>query len=59
MLGVLVPEVEGAVAASGAEGTVLRVERDSIYGVDFGDIAILGVLLAVAFKGKVETRKAS
>lgn len=34
MLGVLVPEMEGAVAAGGAEGAVLRVEGDGIDAVD-------------------------
>lgn len=54
VLGVLVPEVECAVAAGGAEGAVLRVEGDGIDGVDFGDVALGGVGLAVAFKGEVE-----
>jgi hypothetical protein len=54
MLCVLVPEVEGAVGAGGAEGAVLRVEGDGVDGVDFGHVALGGVLLAVAFEGEVE-----
>lgn len=54
VLCVLVPEVEGAVGAGGAEGTVLRVERDGVDGKDFGDVALGGVLLAVAFEGEIE-----
>ena len=34
VLGVLVPEVEGAVAAGGGEGAVYGVEGDGVYGVD-------------------------
>lgn len=36
VLGVLVPEVERAVATGRAEGPVLRVERDVVDGVDLG-----------------------
>ena len=54
VLGVLVPEVEGAVGARSAEGAVLRVEGDGVDGVDFGHVALRGVLLAVAFEGEVE-----
>lgn len=53
VLGVLVPEVEGAVTTSGAEGTVNRVEGDCVDGVDFCDVAVVGVGLAVAFEGEV------
>ena len=53
VLGVLVPEVECAVAAGGAEGAVYRVEGDGVDGVDFGDVALGGVGLAVAFEGEV------
>ena len=53
VLGVLVPEVEGAVAAGGAEGAVDRVEGDGVYGVDVRDVARLGGGLPVAFKGEV------
>jgi len=56
VLGVLVPEVEGTVGAGGGEGAVLRVEGDGVYGVDFCDVAVGGVLLAVALEGEVETR---
>ena len=54
VLGVLVPEMEGAVGACGAEGAVLRVEGDGVDRVDFGHVALRGVLLAVAFEGEVE-----
>jgi hypothetical protein len=55
-LGVLVPEVECAVGAGGAECAVLGVEGDGVDGVDFGDVALAGVVLAVAFEGEVEAR---
>lgn len=54
VLGVLVPEVESAVGAGGAEGAMLWVEGDRVDGVDFCDVARGGVLLAVAFEGEVE-----
>lgn len=53
VFGVLVPEVEGAVAAGGAEGTVDGVEVDGVDGVDVGDVAAGGWGLAVAFEGEV------
>jgi hypothetical protein len=56
VLGVLVPEVEGTVGASGGEGAVLWVERNGVHGVDLRDVAVGGVLLAMALEGKVETR---
>ena len=33
---------------------MLRVEGDGVYGVDFGDVALGCVLLAVALEGEVE-----
>ncbi len=54
MLGVLVPEVEGAVGTRGAEGAVLWVEGDGVYRVDFCYVTRSWVLLAVAFEGEVE-----
>lgn len=57
VLGVLVPEVECAVGACGAECAVLRVERDGVDRVDLGDVALGGVVLAVAFEREVETVK--
>lgn len=54
MFGVLIPEVERTVAAGSAEGAVNRMERDCVDGVNFGDVSLCGVLLAVALKGKVE-----
>ena len=53
MLGVTVPEVERAVAAGGAEGTVLRVEGNGVDGVDVGDVARVGGCLPMAFEGEV------
>ena len=48
---VLVPEMEGAVASSGAEGSVLRVEGNGVDGVDV--CVVLGGAVAVAFEGEV------
>ena len=56
VLGVLVPEVEGTVGTGGGEGAVLGVEGDGVYGVDLCDVAVGGVLLAVALEGEVEAR---
>jgi hypothetical protein len=53
VFGILVPEVECAVGAGGAEGAVLRVEGDAVYRVDFCGFAGGCVLLAVAFEGEV------
>lgn len=53
MLGVLVPEVEGAVGAGGAEGAVLRMEGDGVDAVDVALVARVGGRLAVAFEGEV------
>jgi len=53
VLGVLVPEVEGAVGACGAEGTVLWVETDGIDGVDVAGVAVVGVSLAMALEAEV------
>jgi len=55
VLGVLVPEVEGAVGASGAEGSVDGVEGDVVYGMDSDDVVGWGV--AVAFEGEVGSKK--
>jgi hypothetical protein len=57
VLGVFVPEVEGAVATSCAEGAVLRVEGDCVDRVNFGHVARIGVLLAVALEREVEAGK--
>ena len=56
VLGVLVPEVEGTVGTGSGEGAVLGVEGDGVYGVDLCDVAVGGVLLAVALEGEVEAR---
>lgn len=53
VLGVFVPEVEGAVAAGGGEGAVDGVEGDGVDGVDVGDVAGLRGGLSVAFEGEV------
>ena len=53
VLGVLVPEVEGAVGAGGGEGAVLGVEGDGVDGEDVADVAAVGRGLAVAFEGEV------
>jgi hypothetical protein len=58
VLCVLVPEVEGTITTGGAEGAVLRVEGNGVYGVNFGDVARRRILLAVAFEGEVEARPA-
>lgn len=55
VFGVLVPEVEGAVAAGRAEGPVLRVEGDVIDRVDIGDVPRGRV--SVAFEGEVGAGK--
>ena len=47
MLGVLVPEVEGTIAAGGTEGAMLGVERDIIYGVDLGGGALRWIPVAL------------
>lgn len=58
VLGVLIPEVEGTVRASCAECAVLGVERDGVHRVNLCDVALRGVLLAVALEGEVEARDA-
>ena len=50
VLGVLVPEVEGAVGAGGAEGAVHGVEGYSVDGVDVGGVAAGWGGFAVAFE---------
>lgn len=53
VLGVLVPEVEGAVATRRAERTVDRVEGDGVDGVDVADIAVVRWRLTVALETEV------
>ena len=53
VLGVLVPEVEGAVGARGTEGAVLRVEGDGVDAVDVALVARVGRGLAVALEREV------
>ena len=53
MLCVLVPEVEGAIAAGGAEGAMLRVEGNGVDGIDVGDVALVGCVLSVALETEV------
>ena len=50
VLSVLVPEVESTVGAGGAECAMLRVEGDGVDGVDLCNVALGGVLLAVALE---------
>jgi hypothetical protein len=54
VLCVLVPEVECAVGAGGAKGAVDGVEGYCVYRVDFCNVALRGVGLAVAFEGEVK-----
>ena len=54
VLGVLVPEVEGAVGAGGAEGAVLWVEGNCVYGIDLGHVTSGWICLTVAFEGEIE-----
>ena len=57
VLGVFVPEVEGAIATGCGEGAMLGVEGDGVDGVDLGDVALGGVLLSVALEGEVQAAK--
>lgn len=54
MLGILVPEVKGAVAACSAEGPMNRVEGYSIHRVDMRDITVVRWGLPMTSKGEVE-----
>lgn len=56
MLSILIPEVEGAVTAGGAEGAMDGVESDVVDGVDVVDVALAGWGLAMAFETKVGAR---
>lgn len=51
VLGVLVPEMEGAVATGSAESAMLRVERDVVDRVDVCDVALRWV--AMALEGEI------
>lgn len=53
MLGILVPEVESAVATSSREGAMHRVEGDGVYSEDVADIAVVRWRLPVALEGEV------
>lgn len=53
VLGVLIPEVEGAVATGCAEGSMFGVEGDGVDGVDVCDVALVGDVLAVALETEV------
>ena len=50
MFGILVPEVEGSVAACSAEGAVLRMEGDGVHGIDIGDVAAAWWCLSMTFE---------
>src|SRR4051794_32094031 len=54
MLGVLVPEVEGSIRAGCTESTVNGVEGNGVHGIDFGYIALGGVLLTVTSEREVK-----
>lgn len=56
VLGILIPEVEGAITAGSAEGAVNGVEGDVVDGVDVVDVALAGRGLAVAFEAEVGAR---
>lgn len=53
VLGVLVPEVEGAVTTGGAKGTMNRVEGDGVDRVDVGLVTGVGCILAMALEREV------
>jgi hypothetical protein len=53
VLGILVPEVECAVAAGSAEGAVDGVEGDGVDRVDVGYVASVGGVLAMALEREV------
>lgn len=53
VLGVFVPEMEGAVATGCAESSVLGVEGDGVDGVDVCDVALVGDVLAVTLETEV------
>lgn len=50
VLGVLVPEMEGAVTAGGAESAVHGMEGNGVYRVDVGYVPGCGWRLTVAFE---------
>lgn len=56
MLCILVPEVESAVAAGGAKGTMNGVEGDGVDGVDVVDIALVRRSFTVALEAEVGAR---
>ena len=56
VLGVFVPEMERAVAASGAECAVDRVEGYVIDAEDIADVALVGWRDAMALEGEIEGR---
>lgn len=53
MLSILIPEVESAVAAGGAERAVDGVEADRVDGVNVADVAVGWGRFAVALEGEV------
>lgn len=55
VLGVLVPEMEGAVTAGGAESAVHGMEGNGVYRVDVGYVPGCGWRLTVAFEGEIGT----
>ena len=59
VFGILVPEVEGAVAAGCAESTVDWVEGYGVDGVDVGDFLRVWGDVAVAFEGEIGAKATS
>ena len=59
VLGVLVPEVVGPVAAGSAEGAVYWMEGDGVDAVHVRHVTRVGRTLPVAFEGKVEAARGS
>lgn len=53
VLRILIPEVESTIGTCSAEGTMDRVERDSVNGVDIADIAVCRWGFTVALEGEV------
>lgn len=56
MFGVFVPEMEGSIAAGGAERAMNRVERDSIDGINVIDIALVWGCLSMTLEAEVRAR---
>ena len=53
ILGILVPEMEGAVAARGRKGPLHGMEVDRVDGVDIADVALRGRRLPMALEAEI------